>query len=113
MADVKRPAPKPTVEATNFRRFAADTFGLRLTNHAAQLSLLLETVDAEEREIQLKEATAVMSLSSLKVLQLILTNAVALAEKQFGPISLPPGKEEELKKLMLAARQPPDPARGH
>ena len=47
----------------------------------------------------LREATAVLSLQSLKVLQLLLTNAVAALEAQIGPIQLAPGKEEQLKSV--------------
>jgi hypothetical protein len=108
------PTPRPTkttIQSEHFRMFAADTYGLRLTNHSAQLSFLLETLDLENREFLLKEATAVLSLPSLKVLQIVLTNALAVAEKQFGPVTLPPGKEEELR-AVLPVYRPAEPG-GH
>jgi len=39
-----------------------------------------------------------MTLQSLKVLHRLLGSALAAVEKQFGPIVLAPGKEEELEK---------------
>lgn len=99
MADGKRTSVKPTVLSEQFRRFSADTFGLRVNNNVAQLTFSLETADAEEREILFREATAVLTLQSLKVLQIVLTNTMEAIEKQFGPVALAPGKEEELKKV--------------
>ena len=48
--------------------------------------------------VLVQEATAVMTLQSLKVLHRLLGSALAAVEKQFGPIVLAPGKEEELEK---------------
>jgi hypothetical protein len=99
--DIVDPAPptRPTVDAADHKRFAADTFSLRLSTNVSQVVFSLETVDANDREILVREATAVLSLQSLKVLQLLLTNAVAVLESQVGSIQLAPGKEEQLNAI--------------
>ena len=89
---------KPNVVSEEFRRFPADTFSLRINNNLAQVTFSLETADAEEREIVLKEATVILTPQSLKVLQIVLTNALGVFEEQFGAVRLAPGKEEELSK---------------
>lgn len=95
--NVKRGAAKKAVASEHFKRFATDTFGLRLNNNWAQVIFSMDTQDAEEQSCLVQEATAVMTLQSLKVLQILLTNSIAAAEAQFGPIALAPGKEEELR----------------
>jgi hypothetical protein len=90
---------KATSESPHFRRFPADTFGLRINNNWAQLTFSLESADVEDRDLVSREATVILTLQSLKVLQLLLAGAVEGIEKQFGPVNLPAGKEEELKKV--------------
>lgn len=89
----------------------SDTFSLRLSNHSVQLTFLLDTADKEDREVLLREATAIIPLASLKVLQIVVVNAIAYAEANFGPIVLPPGKEEELRAMLDANLRVPSAAK--
>jgi hypothetical protein len=90
---------RPTIESATFKVFAADTFGLRLGDNLCQIVFALQSMDANDREILLREATAVLSLQSIKVLHLLLSNAIAALEAQVGPIALAPGKEAQLHAL--------------
>lgn len=94
----RRPEAKKTIESEDYRRFATDTFGIRLNNNFAQLNFSLDTQTVQEEDCLVLEATAVMTLQSLKILQKLLTNTLNVVEEQFGPIQLAPGKEEELEK---------------
>jgi hypothetical protein len=98
MSDTK-PA-KPTVLSQQYRRFAADTFSMRINDSIAQLSFALETADEKENEIIMREATAVMTPRSLKVMHLLTGLLIQNVEGKFGKIELPPGKEEQLASLM-------------
>ena len=103
MAENPKPIEKPVVLSEKYRHFPADNFGVRVSNHSAQITFGLEVADVNEREIICREAMAVMSLQSAKVLQLLLANALAVVEKRFGPVQLPPGKEDELKRRVASA----------
>ena len=103
MADNAKPTPKPVVQSEKYRHFAADNFSVRISNHSAQLTFGLEVVDVNEREVICREATAVLSLQSAKVLQILLSNAIGAVEKRLGLVQLPPGKEDELKRRVVGA----------
>lgn len=91
---------KKVIDSPSYRRFAADRFSLRLTDHLAQLTFSLDTVDGEERECTVREATALMTLKSLKVLQLLLAGIVTQTERELGAIPVDPQFEERMKSLI-------------
>ena len=101
---------KVAIKSDSFKIFTADTFGVRLSNHMAQIVFSIETVNETDQECHVLEATAALSLQSFKVLTLVLANALATVETDLGPIALGPGKEEELRKsfeAIIKKRQPP------
>jgi hypothetical protein len=97
---------KRTIESPNFRRIAVDNFGVRISDNMAQLVMGLDTMDLDDKEVTVREATAVMTLRSLKVLQLVLNNVIKMVETDIGIIQLPPGKEEELIRQTNRAAPP-------
>ena len=101
MADesVRREA-KLRLKSKDYRIFGADTFGVRLSNHMAQIAFSMDTMDEADRECLVLEGTATLTLASFKVLTLILANSLASLERDLGPIPLGPGKEEELRKVL-------------
>ena len=106
MAESKRAGVKPNVLSESYRRIPIDTFSLRISNNGAQLTLSLETTDTNDAEVIVREVTAIMTHQSLKVLQIALTSTLAAVEKQFGPVVLAPGKEDELRKLTTIFQPP-------
>jgi hypothetical protein len=81
-------------------------FGLRLNENIAQILFSLESGDFHTTEQQIiEEAVIAMTPRSLKVLSIILQNALNALESAQGPISLGPGKEEELNSKLIIAMQ--------
>ncbi len=102
MSESHKPPSKRNSE--HYRQFVVDHFGVSANENLVQLSLSFEGVDVGGSECIIREATAVMPLRSIKVLQILLTNVLNKLETDLGPITLPPGKEEELRKALGAKK---------
>lgn len=103
MADEQKRPNKLTSKSKDYRIFATDTFGLRVSNHMVQLVFSLETVDENGDACIVTEGTAVLTLLSAKILSFVLSQSIADLEAALGPIPLPPGKLEELTKALREA----------
>jgi hypothetical protein len=103
MAENAKPPAKARLKSQDYRVVTADTFGVRLSNHMAQIAFSLDTFDEAERECLILEMTAALSLPSFKVLTIILANSLTSLERELGPIALGPGKEDELRKILGSA----------
>ena len=88
---------KPIVISPDHRRIAVDHFGLRLNDNLAQVILSIETLNEKGEEVIVREATAVLTLRSLKIFHLLLGNILERAERDLGPIEIPQNKLDELK----------------
>ena len=90
--------PKRTDRAPDFRIIPADTFGLRLNDNLVQLSVSMDVnVQGTSERMVFEQAIIALSPRSAKVLALVMQKAITVFEERFGAISLPPGKEEQIK----------------
>jgi hypothetical protein len=101
-------AAKRSVRSAQHKFVAADTFGFRIGDNGAQITFGLESADAENKEYIQQEVTIVLTLRSLKVLQLLATTIVEGYEKTVAPIPIPAEKEAQLRsiKIAVAAAKP-------
>ena len=100
---------KPSIRLADHRYVAADTFAFRMSDNGAQITFGLETSDATGKEYVQQEVTVVLTLRSLKVLQLLATAVVGGYEKNVEPIKIPPEKEAQLSSIKITL-PPPKPA---
>jgi hypothetical protein len=101
-------ADKKTERGNDFRVVGADAFSMRMNDNTAQIIFGLE-VGVKPDEYILENTLVALSPRSLKVLGLIITQAITSFEGVNGPIPLPPGKMEELEKA-IKINKPPEKA---
>lgn len=101
-------AETKTQRGSDFRAVPADAFSMRLNDNMAQLIFGMEIGPGSVDKEILENTMVGLTPRSLKVLGMIITQAVASFESVSGPIPLPPGKVEELTAaIKMNIKKPP------
>lgn len=103
-------ADKTMVRGEDFRAVPADAFSMRMNDNMAQLVFGMEIGVGAEASI-LENTMVALTPRSLKVLGMIITQAISSFESANGVIPMTPGKAEELAKaIRMNINKPPEKA---
>ena len=97
-----------TERGPDFRAVSADAFSMRLNDNMAHIIFGME-IGPGSNELILENTMVGLTPRSLKVLGMIIAQAVTSFESANGPIPMTPGKAEELAAaVQLHIKKPPE-----